>query len=728
MTILSTREQPTQITRHTGPPVRARLDARAGGGGFTGKDFLRVLRKRIWLVLLCLLVFTGLAGVATQLWLVYAPQYTATAYLTVSQPENVLAVGARGMAGSEIDRYKRTLARLAKTDQVLERATNDNPNVKQTRWYRQDQAHILPRLRDAIVVYPIAETDLITVSMTGPDPRELPEIVNAVADEFVRYAGQKEQSSQRANADKLQKQIDQLKAELKGVQGVLVSLRPKEAPQIEQTLKLLSHAVEKQADERFRLEQELRTRQAQKELFEQQRARGDLDNSPVVLEALSKDPMLYSLNNELVVTMSGAEGLRQKFNEGHPVLAQYAIRQAVLQSQILGRETMLRESAFDRKLGELDSEITRFATDLQKIQQGHTESMRRSADLQETLARIQTELHREAQLSDDIRKREEKLLELKLEGDWKPVQLSAPATPPDAPSMPRWSVMIPIGVFLGLVVGVGLALLLEFVDTSIKTPTDVARRVDLPLLGIIPHTDDLEEDIPDLRLAFATNPNSLVGEAFRQVRTSLLFAAPAGQTRSLLVTSPLPGDGRGTVALNLAASIASGGRKVLVVDANFRQSMCRKLFPQCPAEGLSNALVGHTPWGDSIHEIAPNLHLLASGPLPPNPAELLGSDHMRAMLAEMTTRYDQVIFDGPPCLLVSDAPILSTLVDGVLLVVRAGVNTHGVVGRARDSLQRIGAHVLGVVLNGIRVTAGGYLRDNYRTFYEYHEQDQIEAK
>jgi capsular exopolysaccharide synthesis family protein len=267
--------------------------------------------------------------------------------------------------------------------------------------------------------------------------------------------------------------------------------------------------------------------------------------------------------------------------------------------------------------------------------------------------------------------------------------------------------------------------MLELIDTSVRGPSDIARRVDLPLLGMGPHQDDLEEDIKDLRLAFSTHPNSLISEAFRQVRTCLLYSGPASQRRTLLVTSPQPEDGRTTVALNLAASVARGGRKVLVVDANFRQPAIGKLFSSCPDGGLSSALVGQAAWRDMVREIEPNFSVMASGPLPPNPGELLGSEQMSSIIAEMVAEYDQVIFDAAPCLLVTDAPALSTLVDGVVLVVRAGANTYGIVQRSREMLTRIGAHVVGVVLNGVRAMAGGYLRKNYEAFYDYHEQAKL---
>jgi capsular exopolysaccharide synthesis family protein len=177
------------------------------------------------------------------------------------------------------------------------------------------------------------------------------------------------------------------------------------------------------------------------------------------------------------------------------------------------------------------------------------------------------------------------------------------------------------------------------------------------------------------------------------------------------------------VAVNLAAAMANSGRKVLLVDANFRRPAVRGLFSISREVGLSDVLTGQAQWRDAAAETqVDNLTVLSSGSqVPPNPAELLGSDLAKTTLSEMQAEYDQVIFDGPPLLLVSDGPVLASLVDGVVMVVRAGENSSGIVSRCRGTLSRVGAHVLGVVLNGVRATAGGYLRKNYDTFYDYHE-------
>jgi capsular exopolysaccharide synthesis family protein len=163
---------------------------------------------------------------------------------------------------------------------------------------------------------------------------------------------------------------------------------------------------------------------------------------------------------------------------------------------------------------------------------------------------------------------------------------------------------------------------------------------------------------------------------------------------------------------------------VLLVDANFRRPGILQVFPQADKVGLAEALSGQTRWEQSVQDTqVENLSIMASGPLPPNPAELLGSDLAKTIVAEMGAKYDQVIIDGPPLLLMADASVMAAMVDGVVLVVRAGANTYGIVQRCRDTLNRIGAHTMGVVLNAVRTTVGGSLQKNYEAFYDYQRKE-----
>ena len=720
MTVLTTRDQVPHISRPLPPSMGSRPRAQQAGG-LTGLDFLRILRKRKWLIVLSTVIFLVLGGVVHMLWATYSPTFTATAYLVVNPPEMSSDLNRTNGDGSIIDRFKLTVAQLAKSEAVLQQ-TLDDPRVKATSWYRQNFEKLLPRLSEDTKVAALPNTTLLLLSMNGNNPLELAEIVNAWSEAFVDDSLKSANRERTQRIERLQKEQEGLKRQLDLTAAEIAALRIPDAPVISQKLTMLTSeiaALNSQLAElnlaRISAEQALRT-------FEDQKAKGMLAGSPQVADALEYDPLLKGLVLQLVGYNTQLDSLAAKVGPQNKAYLDTLIAITSLKKQIAERENQLREGRILVLADNYQRQVTEINSKQLSVQEKIIANNKKADQLQNNLAILEQLVDKQHQTEGSINLFDRTLLELRLQNKGAhPVFLRRPAARPDEPSWPKVYVLVPVGFLLGLVIGVGLAILLEVVDTTIKSPSDLSRRIDLPLLGMIPHTGDLEEEIRDLRLAFMTNPNSLVCEQFRQIRTCLQFSAPAAQLRSILITSGLPGDGRGTVTLNLAAALAHSGKKVLVVDANVRQPSIRRLFPECPEAGLSNTLVGQADWKALTLEIEPNLSVMSSGPLPPNPAELLGSEPMRNVLAEMMAAYDHVLFDGAPALLVSDPGVLSTIVDGVVLVVRAGSNSFGVVQRTKEVFNRIGAHMLGVVLNGVRVTAGGYLRKSYRTFYEYHE-------
>ena len=282
-------------------------------------------------------------------------------------------------------------------------------------------------------------------------------------------------------------------------------------------------------------------------------------------------------------------------------------------------------------------------------------------------------------------------------------------------------VLVDFPFLAGLIVGLGLSLLVELMDTRLRTPLEIVRHVGVPFLGSIP---DLTEDE---RLALDTNvalvsqamPQSLLAEAFRQFRTNLLFSSDH-PVRSLLITSPSPEDGKTMIAVNMAITMARSGARVLLIEANFRKPCVARILDLPETIGLSNVLVGLNTVAEAIQATRiENLDVLVAGPLPPSPAELLGSTAMRQQVRDMVQRYDNVIIDGAPMLVVTDNYILAEAVDGVVMVFRAGENTRGLAMRAARQVQSLRARLLGGVLNRVRATKGGYFRESFQAYYDY---------
>ena len=290
------------------------------------------------------------------------------------------------------------------------------------------------------------------------------------------------------------------------------------------------------------------------------------------------------------------------------------------------------------------------------------------------------------------------------------------ALEPISPSI--W--LLPMAVFLALAASLGIGLGVEWMDKSLRTPQDVSRYMAIPLLGVVPDTDDEEVEIERVETAIVDSPRSMVADAFRRIRTNLQFSAPAERQRSLLVTSARSEDGKTTVACNLAIAVAQGGRRVLLIDANFHRPGLQELFKNVTAEGLSNILIGGAQLSDCVVKTGHGgLDVLGAGRIPPNPAELLVGGGWAALLQQATSAYDQVIIDAAPVLLASDALVLASTVDGVILVVRARANSRGVARRARMLLTDVGAHLFGAVLNAAQVSRGGYFRQQLRDYYDY---------
>jgi capsular exopolysaccharide synthesis family protein len=273
----------------------------------------------------------------------------------------------------------------------------------------------------------------------------------------------------------------------------------------------------------------------------------------------------------------------------------------------------------------------------------------------------------------------------------------------------------------GLFLSLGISFIREMMDTTVRSPRDIHRVGQMTLLGMIPHQDDDPQaaGVP-LSTVIYSAPTSMMAEQFRQVRTRLQHSASLDTTRSILVTSPGPDDGKSVVAANLGAGLALNGRRILLVDANFRRPELHKIFELPNEVGLGSALNATENFESAIRQTkVPNLDVMTTGPKPANATELLESQLLIDFIERALEEYDHVIFDSGPMLFVSETVALAPRVDGVVTVVRASTNTRGLLQRLRDALRQLKAEHLGVVLNGVRSHGGGYYGRNIKTYYEY---------
>lgn len=286
---------------------------------------------------------------------------------------------------------------------------------------------------------------------------------------------------------------------------------------------------------------------------------------------------------------------------------------------------------------------------------------------------------------------------------------------PNVPIAPNVTMNVMMAVGVSIVLALGAAFLIEYIDDTVKTPEDVERTVPLTTLGAIVRIMDEEQSQSPIS---ARSPRAQVVEAYRALRTNLQFSMVEKPAASLVVTSPNPVEGKSTTIANLAVVMAQSGMSTILVDADLRRPTLHKKF-NLPNAGLTTALLAEQ--GQSIQDFlqetsVENLRVLTSGSIPPNPAELLVSSRMKQLIKTLEAEADILLFDTPPALAVADAAILASQVGGIVLVVDAGRTRRSLLKRAVEALERTGTPILGVVINRLTARTGGYY------YYQYYQQ------
>jgi capsular exopolysaccharide synthesis family protein len=325
------------------------------------------------------------------------------------------------------------------------------------------------------------------------------------------------------------------------------------------------------------------------------------------------------------------------------------------------------------------------------------------------------------------------------------------ALTPDGPIGPQRMRAVFLALIASLGFGVGMALFLEYLDDTVHSTDDVERMLHLPALAVIPAASSNNGGrrfLPGNGALQARNGNgggssqellvnmdarSPLAEAYRQLRTSVLLSTAGRAPKSLLITSSLPGEGKTTTAVNTAFSLAQTGTSVVIIDADMRRPRLHSIFEIGNRRGLSSILSTDMTEAEMLSLIEQHqpsgLHVLTSGPIPPNPAELLGSEQMRRLVRALETTFTHIVIDSPPISSFTDGVLVSSMVDGVLLVVHGGKSSRHVVKRSRQLLQDVGAKIFGVVLNNVNLRGAHdyyYYQRYYQQGYEASEEEETE--
>ncbi len=387
--------------------------------------------------------------------------------------------------------------------------------------------------------------------------------------------------------------------------------------------------------------------------------------------------------------------------------------QLILQTPAEERDLQQRRDYVNRDLQATEAAMDETKAEIERlrIQLANMFSARQIADTQSQIAALEQKLrsYQATYLAS---------LEF-VQGGVNTLQIVESADAPTEPVGPNKGMTILLAAVIGLALAAGAAYLLEYLDDTLKTPDDVRKATALTTLGAVPSIKGLDGGAT---LPLAGEGQSAALEAYRVLRTNLQFVGIDKPLRTLMVTSPVPSEGKSLTAGNLAAALAHAGKRVALVDTDLHRPRLHRLFGLANNLGLTTALLnGEAELGSLLQATTvPGLSVLTTGPLPPNPAELLGSGHMRDLLATLAERYDMVLFDTPPVLALSDAAVLGSQVDGVLLVISAGETRRDMASRAVAALHQANARVVGALINRVPIHPSGYYYYYYRYGYYYN--------
>lgn len=376
-----------------------------------------------------------------------------------------------------------------------------------------------------------------------------------------------------------------------------------------------------------------------------------------------------------------------------------------------------RSEFVSRQLTDLETTIEATKSRIEELQQQMAGmfSARQIADTQTQIAALEQKLN-------TYQANYAQLLTF-LQGGANTINVVEEANLPTQPIDTNKNMTVLLAAIIGFGLALGAALLLEYLDDTIKNPDEIRSVVDLSTLGAIAH---INSDKQETTLIASDAPKSPIAEAYRMLRTNIQFSSLDNPPKTLAITSPNPSEGKSTTLGNLAVVMAQQGQRVIVVDTDLRRPTQHHIFQIPNNIGLTNALLQDSGNLDRFIQNTQlsNLRVMTTGPLPPNPAELLSSGRFRQLIDQLKQIADIVLFDSPPALAVTDATILARQVDGVVLVINAGATRRHALTAAKEALSKDGVHILGIVLNRLRPQTGSYYYYYYRRYYTYGEEGE----
>ncbi len=688
-------------------------------------DYFHILIKRRWLILL---VFFAIVAYTALKTFTETPIYRATVQILIERqiPYYIDKPGGSPQYEYYGEEFYQTHYKLlesrALAKKVAEKLNLKNhpsfapifrdlpPNADDAMKQRAEE-DLIGAIAGGVQVNPVRQSSLVNVSFSNPDPKFAATVVNTLAQSYIeqslelRFAASQEAAAWlKGKLIEGRKKLEESEANLNQYKREhnIVALDDKESITSQKLEQLNKDLI---AAQTHRMEAETRFKEVS-----QGNSISQVLNNPLILVLKGQEAKLIAEYSEL----------SRKYGEDHPRMIRLTNELAATRGKIgaeMGQIAQAIKNEYHMAKAQeenLKAALESQKTDTQDLGDRNIQSRVLLRDVETNRAMYENML---------------KSLKTTTASENTPatnIRIVYPATVPTAPVSPRKSRNLMFAAVMGLVLGGGLALFMESLDTTLKTPEEVEGCLEIPNLALIPHMEftsgnPANEEFPELIVHHGMQ--GLASESYRGLRTAILFSAPGQAPRILLVTSALPLEGKSLTSANLATAMAKAEPNVLLVDSDLRRPSLHKIF-HLPAEpGLSNFLVGELDDLPIVETIVPNLFVVPAGKIPPHPSELLGSERMREFLDLAKSRFGRIIMDSPPLMSVTDAAILSTQAEGVLLVVKAESVPRKAAMDAKDQLLEVNATLLGVVFNNIPTQRNGYFYNSYYRYHSYYTRD-----
>lgn len=681
-------------------------------------DYFWVVYRRKWIVVFVTLIFFGV-GVFQNLTEV--PIYKASSQILIDK-ENLNLVKIEELYNQETnDAFFQTQYKILESTFIAERVIKQlkldqnpyfNPSLKVSEDGTQAKAPSLGSMANQFVknikIVPVKKTRLVRIEYEFQDPKVAAQIADAIAVEYVKFSVDSHKGMIQGAADILGQKIKEQRKQLEDSEKILQEYKDKHnivGLESEQ-----SSNITKQSEMKLLLIEAKRVLELETAKYKKVKD-SNLHNYNFDAEHdILSNAYLLKLKQEYANLKGEQEDLSKVYGAKHPKISALNKKIEGVQKSIVEEKKRFIASLYQFKLKSHDK-VKQIEDDLEKLKS----EAKRLSEHAVNYGVLQRDFEFNQQHFDMLLKRY-KEAGVSTGFNNINIQIIGTAVVPKVPVRPMIVDNIVTALAIGFIVGVILVFFLEHLDSSIKSVDDLKQFLKIPYLGTVPSFKSEITDKNESPFIASRYRKSVISEAYRSIRTTVLFSAGKNEQKTLLITSANVSEGKTVTSCNLATTIAQFDTKTLLIDADLRKPQLHKIFKLPNEKGLSNLLVESASLEEVVFptEIS-NLSVIPCGVIPPNPSELIGSQRMQDLIEELKGKYDKIIFDSSPIMPVTDSAILKNYVDGVLLVVMVGKTSRDAIHQVVDTLQGESENLIGAILNNVKFGRGkGYM------YYQYY--------